>query len=163
RRPRRPAPQRRGGGVSDQGAKTKGTFGRMWGAKSAAEPQLEERSEDVKPAAASGGFFDRLKRGLGKTSSKLSDGITGLFTKLKLDATTLDELEDVLIEADLGIDTAERIVSLLGKGRYDKGIEAEDVRTVLKSEVERVLAPVAQPLEIDVRHKPHVILVIGVN
>ncbi len=69
----------------------------------------------------------------------------------------------MLIEADLGLDTAERIIATLGKGRYEKGIEADDVRAVLKAEVERVLAPVAQPLSIDAGHKPHVILVVGVN
>jgi fused signal recognition particle receptor len=98
-------------------------------------------------AEPTGGLLDRLKKGLGKTSTRLSDGIAGLFTKRKLCGDTLDDLEDVLIEADLGLDTAERIVTALGKGRYEKGIGADDVRTVLKAEVERVLAPVARPLE----------------
>jgi fused signal recognition particle receptor len=117
----------------------------------------------VAPAKPSAGFFDRLKQGLGKTSSKLSDGITGLFTKRKLTGDTLEDLEEVLIEADLGLDTAERIIATLGKGRYEKGIDADDVRTVLKAEVQRVLAPVARPLAIDGSKKPHVILVVGVN
>jgi len=107
--------------------------------------------------------MERLKRGLGKTSTRLSDGITGLFTKRKLDEETLDDLEDVLIEADLGLDTAERILATLRQGRYEKGIGVDDVRAVLKAEVERVLEPVARPLEIGSDHKPHVILVVGVN
>lgn len=119
---------------------------------------------DEKPAAKSGGgWMDRLKRGLGKTSSRLSDGITGLFTKRKLSQDTLTDLEDLLIEADLGLDTSERIIDALGKGRYEKGIAAEDVRSVLKTEVARVLEPVAKPLVVDSAHKPHVILVVGVN
>ncbi|MFM9941990.1 MAG: signal recognition particle-docking protein FtsY [Hyphomicrobiaceae bacterium] len=109
------------------------------------------------------GWFQRLKDGLTKTSSKLSDGITGLFTKRKLDADTLDELEDLLIQADLGVDTAMRITTALAKGRYEKGISPEDVKAVLAGEVERVLAPVAKPLIIDGTHKPHIILVVGVN
>jgi fused signal recognition particle receptor len=145
--------------VSEGENKHQGTFGRLWGAKPSAEPVSGEEPKEKK----SGGWFDRLRQGLGKTSSKLSDGITGLITKRKLDADTLEDLEDVLIEADLGLETAERIIATLGKGRYEKGIEADDVRAVLKAEVESVLAPVAQPLKIDAGHKPHVILVVGVN
>jgi fused signal recognition particle receptor len=147
--------------VSESGTKRQGAFNRLWGAKPAGDtPATETASE---PRAKSGGWLDRLRQGLGKTSSKLSDGITGLFTKRKLGVDTLQDLEDVLIEADLGIDTAERIITALGKGRYEKGIQADDVRAVLKSEVERVLAPVAQPLAIDAGHRPHVVLVVGVN
>ena len=108
-------------------------------------------------------WFQRLKVGLSKTSSKLSEGITGLFTKKKLDAGTLDELEDLLIQADLGVDTAMRITEALSKGRYEKGISPEDVKAVLAQEVERVLAPVVKPLVVDPAHRPHVILVVGVN
>ncbi len=143
--------------MSERGTKVQRPHGGLWGAKPAGEP--------APPASTArpGGWFGRLTKGLGKTSTKLSDGITGLFTKRKLGEDTLADLEDVLIEADLGLETAERIIATLGKGRYDKGIEAEDVRVVLKAEVARALAPVAQPLVIDAAHKPHVILVIGVN
>ena len=109
------------------------------------------------------GWFQRLKDGLTKTSSKLSEGITGLFTKRKLDADTLQELEDLLIQADLGVDTAMRITTALAKGRFEKGISPEDVKAVLAAEVERVLAPVARPLVLDGAHRPHIILVVGVN
>ncbi len=147
--------------MSESGTKRQGTFSRMWGAKPVAEAAAAEVATE--PRGKSGGWLDRLRQGLGKTSSKLSDGITGLFTKSKLNSDTLQDLEDVLIEADLGLDTAERIITVLGKGRYEKSIEAGDVRAVLKAEVERVLAPVAQPLAIDANHKPHVVLVVGVN
>ncbi len=109
------------------------------------------------------GWFSRLKAGLTKTSSKLSEGITGLFTKRRLDIDTLEDLEDLLIQADLGVETASRITGTLSHSRYAKGISAEDVRTVLAEEVERVLTPVARPLVVDAAHKPHVILVVGVN
>ena len=114
-------------------------------------------------AAPKHGWFARLKAGLTKTSSKLSEGITGLFTKSRLDINTLDDLEDLLIQADLGVETATRITSTLSQGRYAKGISPDDVRTVLAEEVERVLTPVAKPLALDRAHKPHVILVVGVN
>jgi fused signal recognition particle receptor len=118
-------------------------------------------SESQQPAKR--GWFQRLKEGLGKTSSRLSEGITGLFTKRKLDATTLEEFEDLLIQADLGVETAMRITEALSKGRYEKGISADEVRAVLAAEVERVLTPVARPLTIDAGRKPHVVLVVGVN
>lgn len=108
-------------------------------------------------------WFNRLKSGLNRTSSKLSDGITGLFTKRKLNADTLDDLEDLLIQADLGVETSMRITQALSQGRYQKGISADDVRGVLAAEVKRVLEPVARPLEISPDHKPHVVLMVGVN
>jgi fused signal recognition particle receptor len=122
---------------------------------------LETRAEPEAPAQR--GWFSRLKDGLTKTSSKLSDGITGLFTKRKLDATTLEDFEDLLIEADLGVATAARITDALSKSRYDKGLSPEDVKAVLAAEVERVLKPVAVPLAVSPNHRPHVILVVGVN
>ncbi len=116
----------------------------------------------IEPAPRQG-WLARLKAGLSKTSSKLGEGITGIFTKRKLGAETLDDLEDLLIQADLGVETATRITSALGKSRYDKGISAEDVREVLAEEVKRVLEPVARPLVIDPARRPHVLLMVGVN
>ena len=114
-------------------------------------------------ATSKEGWLTRLKAGLTRTSSKLSEGITGLLTKRKLDADTLEELEDLLIEADLGVTTAMRITEALAKGRYEKGLSPEAVRSVLAQEVERTLAPVAKPLSLAENHKPHVIVVAGVN
>jgi fused signal recognition particle receptor len=128
----------------------------------APEPEQPEAPVPEAPAGKQG-WFSRLKAGLTKTSSKLSEGITGLFTKSRLDVDTLDDLEDLLIQADLGVETATRITKALSQSRYAKGISPEDVRTVLADEVERVLTPVAQPLVIDGSHKPHVVLVVGVN
>jgi fused signal recognition particle receptor len=122
-----------------------------------AEPEAASEPE------AKQGWFARLKSGLTKTSSKLTEGITSLFTKKKLDASTLEELEDLLIQADLGVETSMRITDALSKGRYEKGMSAEDVHAVLATEVSRVLTPVAKPLTVRPGLKPHVILVVGVN
>ena len=163
-RSRRSASFRRGRRVSSKGA-----FSRLWGNKGADAPPASEAPVEATAEVAANaptkatGWFGRLKQGLGKSSAKLTDGITGIFTKKKLEAATLDDLEDLLIEADLGVGTAESIITTLRKGRYEKGISADDVRGVLKSEVERVLAPVAKPLVVDGSHKPHVILIVGVN
>jgi fused signal recognition particle receptor len=120
---------------------------------------------DTSPAAPleKKSWLSRLTTGLARTSSKLSEGITGIFTKRKLDANTLDDLEDLLIQADLGLETTKRITDAIGKGRFEKGISPDEVRQILADEVARVLRPVAKPLIIDPTHKPHVVLVVGVN
>jgi fused signal recognition particle receptor len=98
-----------------------------------------------------------------RTSVNISDGVTGLFTKRKLDASTLDDLEDVLIQADLGIETASRITRAIGEGRYNKEIAPDAVKAILAGEVEKALAPVAKPLAIETARKPFVVLMVGVN
>ncbi|HWJ72744.1 MAG TPA: signal recognition particle-docking protein FtsY [Kaistia sp.] len=115
------------------------------------------------PAAPKLSWFQRLKAGLARSSSALSDGIASVFTKRKLDAATLEEFEDVLIQADLGLSAAATITSALGKGRFDKEIEGDEVKAILAEEVGKILTPVARPLVIDPALKPHVILVVGVN
>ncbi|AWN37004.1 signal recognition particle-docking protein FtsY [Methylobacterium radiodurans] len=119
-----------------------------------AEPQ---REPEVR------GWWSRLTSGMKRTSSNLSERVTGLFTKRKLDATTLEDLEDALIQADFGVETATRISDAVGKGRYERGISPDEVRSILAAEVERALDPVAQPLAIDASKKPYVILCVGVN
>ncbi len=115
------------------------------------------------PAPAKKGWFARLKQGLTRTSTALTENIAAVLTKRKLDDDALQELEDVLVQADLGVDMAVRITEAIAKDRYDKEIAPEEVRAVLAAEVGKVLAPVAEPLEIGARDAPHVILVVGVN
>jgi fused signal recognition particle receptor len=109
------------------------------------------------------GWWRRLSAGLARTSASLGDAIGDLVRKRKLDAATLDELEDALIRADLGVETAARIAAAVGEGRYDKAIAADEVKAILAAEVEKVLAPVARPLVIEPGAKPFVLLVAGVN
>ncbi|MFZ0065826.1 MAG: signal recognition particle-docking protein FtsY [Pseudolabrys sp.] len=106
-------------------------------------------------------WWKRLSGGLKRTSSSLGGAVTGLVAKRKLDAETLEELENELIRADLGLDFAARIAEALGEGRFEKAITADDVKAVLAGEIEKVLLPVARPLEVTAR--PFVILVAGVN
>ncbi|HVG50079.1 MAG TPA: signal recognition particle-docking protein FtsY [Xanthobacteraceae bacterium] len=108
-------------------------------------------------------FWQRLTGGLKRTSSAIGGAISDLVSKRKLDAETVEELEDILIRADLGVDVAARITAALGKDRYDKMISADEVKSVLAGEVEKILAPVAKPLVIDVSKKPFVVLIVGVN
>ncbi|WP_018183001.1 signal recognition particle-docking protein FtsY [Kaistia granuli] len=108
-------------------------------------------------------WFQRLKAGLSRSSNAISDGIVSVFTKRKLDADTLEEFEDVLIQADLGLTTSSAIIEALKKGRFGKEIDGNEVKAILAEEVSKVLTPVAKPLVIDPARKPHVILVVGVN
>ena len=110
-----------------------------------------------------GGWFNRLKGGLGRSSAKLSDGIGGLFTKRRLDDEALEELEELLIGADLGVTTAARLTKSLARTRFAQEVTPEEVRGALAEEAAAILQPVAMPLRVDPAHKPHVILVCGVN
>ena len=108
-------------------------------------------------------WWQRLRGGLKRSSQALGGAISDALTKRKLDAETLANIEDVLIRADLGVDTAARIADALGAGRHDKDIAADEVKAVVAAEIEKVLAPVARPLDVDTGKKPFVILIVGVN
>jgi fused signal recognition particle receptor len=108
-------------------------------------------------------WWQRLTGGLKRTSSSLGSAVADLVTKRKLDRAMLEDIEDVLLRADLGTEVAARIAGAVGAGRYDKAISADEVKSVVATEVEKVLAPVARPLVIDSTNKPFVVLVVGVN
>jgi len=93
----------------------------------------------------------------------LGDGIAGIFTKRKLDAASLEELEELLIAADLGPAMAAKLAAKLGSVRFEGDATAEQVRETLAAEIADVLAPVAKPLEVDASKRPFVVLVVGVN
>jgi fused signal recognition particle receptor len=164
--------------VSDTSGKSRGLLGLFRRSEAPPQPAPSEPAEETAAAAQQPsiaaietpteppkkqGWFQRLKAGLTKTSARLSEDIAGIFTKRKLDADTLQELEDLLIQADLGVETSMRITEALAKGRYNKEIAPDEVRAVLAAEVERTLMPVAKPLRLEGEHRPHVILVVGVN
>ncbi len=109
------------------------------------------------------GWLSRLTSGLSRSTQKVSESITGIFTKKKLDAQTLEALEEALIAADLGQKVAADICARIAKDRYDKEISEDEVRAVLARHVREILEPLAQPLEVRAFPRPHVILVVGVN
>jgi fused signal recognition particle receptor len=108
-------------------------------------------------------WWRRLSGGLKRTSSSLGSAVADLVIRRKLDRAMLEEIEDVLLRADLGTEVAARIAEAVGAGRYDKSISADEVKAVVAREVEKVLTGVATPLSIDRAHAPFVILVVGVN
>ncbi|WP_027055151.1 signal recognition particle-docking protein FtsY [Mesorhizobium erdmanii] len=127
--------------------------------------KVEQKAEPAKAPepALRRSWFQRMRDGLARSSRELTGNIAGVFTKRKLDEDTLQDLEDVLIRADLGVETALRVTDSLASSRYGKDVSDSEVRAVMAAEVEKVLTPVARPLELDLSHKPHVILVVGVN
>jgi fused signal recognition particle receptor len=111
-------------------------------------------------------WWQRLSGGLKRTSASIGGAIADLVVKRKLDQAMLDEIEEVLIRADLGVDSAAKIAAAVGEGRYDQAITPDEVKAVVAAEVEKALAAVAKPLEIgqgNDRAKPFVVLVVGVN
>lgn len=107
-------------------------------------------------------WLDKLKHGLKKTSDKLSDGITDIFNKRKLDEETLLELEDLLITADLSIKTSQKIIKELARAKFDKEITPEEIKVSLASIISKILTPRVGHIDF-LRHKPHAVLVCGVN
>ena len=134
-----------------------------------AEPQGPEGDERpkapdaaLKPRTALG-WLARLGQGLARSSTALSDNLTSVLSRRKLDEETLDELEEALIKADLGVAMASRIRAALAATRHDRGISPGAVREVLAGEIAKVLEPVAKPFTLNPSAHPHVILVVGVN
>ena len=109
------------------------------------------------------GWLVRLRAGLSRTSSRLSDGISGIFTGRKLDDAALEDLEDLLITSDLGVETAAKLSAELARTRLGKEVSADEIRTALAAQVTTILEPIATPLVVDPAHRPHIILVTGVN
>ena len=124
-------------------------------------PSVVEAQTEPEPQQRRG-WFSRLSEGLSKSSRSITGSITSIFTKKKLDKATLQDLEDVLLQADLGLPMAERIVKAVSTGRYDKEIDPEEVKQILASEVTKVLKPVEVPFNFG-REKPFIILIVGVN
>ena len=109
------------------------------------------------------GWFGRLKAGLGRSSARIKDGVSAILTKQRLDADTIDALEELLITADLGVTTAAKLTASLAETRFDKEITADEVRAALAADIAAILGPVAVPLIPDPARRPYVVLVVGVN
>src|SRR3984957_6998583 len=108
------------------------------------------------------GFFKKLSDGLSKSSTKISSGITDIFTKKKLDTETLGQLEELLITANLGPATATKLAAAVAKNRFGKEVSSEEIKEALATEIEAILKSVEKPID-TTSAKPFVILMVGVN
>ena len=109
------------------------------------------------------GFLSRLKEGLSRSTQKLTSGITAAFIKRKLDDAALEELEELLIAADMGPAVAAHIIGAFRRSRFGTDVTDSEVKEALAAEIAAILEPAARPLVIDRTLKPHVVLVVGVN
>ncbi|MCI4643268.1 MAG: signal recognition particle-docking protein FtsY [Hyphomonadaceae bacterium] len=121
-------------------------------------PEPDPIAETKKP-----GFFSRMASGLSRSSSRLAEGITSVFTKRKLDEETLEELEDLLIASDLGAGVAARVTAGLAKDRFDKEISDEEIKAALAEEITAVLKPREQVVDFADGPRPRIVLFVGVN
>jgi fused signal recognition particle receptor len=126
-----------------------------------AEAPPPQAADTEEPARK--GWFTRLKAGLARSTAKLTESVTAVFTKRKLDDAALEELEETLIAADLGVAASQRIVEGFRRTRFGKEVSDEEVKATLAEEIAAILAPVARPLVIEAARAPHVVLVVGVN
>jgi len=122
----------------------------------------EDEGRAAETGAEKSGFFARLARGLRKSSSRLSEGLSTLFTKRKLDQDALDDLEELLIAADIGAVTAAKVIDTLAKDRFDKDVTDLEIREALAQVVADTLQPYEQPLDMT-GDAPRVVLFVGVN
>ncbi len=112
---------------------------------------------------ALGSFLARLKQGLARSTQKLTASIGAVLTRRKLDDAALEELEEALIAADLGPAAAARIIAGFRRTRFGRDVTDEEIRTALAEEIAAILAPIARPLALEPAHRPHVVLMVGVN
>ncbi|MDB5374899.1 MAG: signal recognition particle-docking protein FtsY [Belnapia sp.] len=127
------------------------------------EPEPEPAAEPAAVLEPSGGWFARLRTGLSRSTARLTDSVTALFRKRRLDETALEELEETLIAADLGVAAAGRIVEGFRRTRFGKEVTDDEVKAALAEAIAEILGPVALPMPIEPGRAPHVVLVVGVN
>jgi fused signal recognition particle receptor len=125
----------------------------------------DQRPPEVQPSGepASEGWFARLRAGLNRSSSRLRNNISTILTRRRLDAEALEQLEEALITADLGVEAASELVADLGRTRFGKEVTDQEVRGALAGSIAAILEPAIRPFWLDPAHRPHVILVCGVN
>lgn len=125
----------------------------------------KKKDEPAKAAASAPqpDVFGRLWQGLTKSSARLTDDVSGVFTRKTLDQETLDGLEDLLIRADMGPPAAARIVAMMREGRFNKQIDDGEIRVALADAITTVMQPRERPLDLTDGPRPRIVLVVGVN
>jgi len=125
-------------------------------------PQWEQVPEVVETEERRG-WLSRLKAGMARSSTRLTQGINTIFNRRRLDDEALFELEELLISSDMGVGVAGEVAEALRRTRFNQEVSPEEVRAALADQVIRLVEPVMKPLRLDLTKKPFVILVVGVN
>jgi fused signal recognition particle receptor len=111
-----------------------------------------------------GGWLSRLTEGLVKSTNKFDLGLSDLLSKRKLTDDVLQDLEDLLIMADLGPKTAAKLVGTLRAQKFDKDVDVSEVKQILADEITKILSPIVQPLNVKAAaNGPRVYMICGVN
>lgn len=136
--------------------------------KAAAELKAAQDALEAKKAKAAAqpdpgdGFLERISTGLKKSTSRMSDGMSAMFTKRKLDDEAIEELEDLLVASDLGIGPAMKVTALLSKDRFNKEVTDMEIKVALADVISDILTPLEKPLVLT-ETKPQILLFVGVN
>jgi fused signal recognition particle receptor len=133
------------------------------GEESPIETPRSEPAPEATDAGERRGWLGRLRAGMARSSTRLTQGINTIFTRRRLDDQALLELEELLISSDMGVGVAGEVAEALRKTRFNQEVSPEEVRTALAEEVIRLVEPVMKPLRLDPARQPFVILVVGVN
>jgi fused signal recognition particle receptor len=123
----------------------------------------EQPAAELDTADEPRSWISRLRSGMARSSSRLTQGINTIFNRRRLDEDALLELEELLIASDMGVGVAGEVAESLRKTRFNQEVSPEEVRAALAEQVIRLVEPVTKPLRIDFTGKPFVILVVGVN
>ena len=106
-------------------------------------------------------WFAKVKAGLSKTASTISSGIASVVSSKKIDTATIEELEEALITADLGLEATNHVIEIVRKLKVDKASSEHDISTVISDAIAKELEGASKTLSVS--HKPHVVLMCGVN
>jgi len=123
---------------------------------------LEPAPEPEIDVTADGGFLDRITKGLRRSTSRMSDQMAATFSQRTLDAAALEDLEDILIMADLGTDVAEKVGATLAADKFDKTVTDLEIKVALAETISGIMTPLETPFVLGLA-RPQVILFVGVN
>jgi len=131
-------------------------------ARIAAALKVQQEAEAKLRQERDGGFLERMSTGLRKSTSRMSEQVSSVFTKRKLDAEAIEDLQDILIAADLGVGPAQRVTELLAQDKFDKQVTDMEVKVALADVISEILTPLEKPLVLT-GAKPEILLFVGVN
>ena len=148
--------------IAEQQAAQKAAEDKAAAAAKTDTPEGEPKTDPQTDTLAKGNFLSRITAGLRKSTTRMTDQVSAVFTKRKLDDAAIEELEDILIGADLGIGPASKVTALLAKDKFDKQVTDMEVKIALADVISDILTPLEKPIVLGAA-KPQIFLFVGVN